>query len=189
MTLTESYIKIFKFDPHKDVLFVLNQLDSVFSWDLRSSMDAEQGGHALSIEQSPQKSIQNDNNYGFTSAHTVDHGTLHAYMIDTYIHISRCFLEIDLRLVLWWNWMRNFCRFVATSGVDDDNELQLWMDIEFLKSDNGATGLDVGCFVPFGCGILHCLCQLALSSISVRQWPEIHQIQRCDGLCFRWVNF
>jgi len=57
---------------------------------------------------------------------------------------------------------------VETSGVDAGDKLQLWVDIEFFQSDHVATGLDLGYHMPSCCGSLHCLCKLALGSISFR---------------------
>ena len=70
---------------------------------------------------------------------------------------------------------------MATSAIDVDNKLQLWMDIKFFESDNGATGLDLGHHMSSCRRILHRLCQLALGCISVRRWQQIHQIQRHYG--------
>jgi len=57
---------------------------------------------------------------------------------------------------------------VGTSGVAAGECRQHWMDIEFFQSDNVATGLDMGYHMPSSCGSLHCLCKLALGSISFR---------------------
>ena len=52
---------------------------------------------------------------------------------------------------------------MATSGIDVDNKLQLWMDIKLFESDNSATGLDLRHHMSSCHRILHCLCYQLLA--------------------------